>query len=171
MKSMAPDEKAVLVMLYTQNMLVRGEVIVKENVRVSIWLRTQGVPNYVHIIKPNVVMFGGSPPKVMNYSEIFVPTPQIIAFHIVPPAKEILDYDESETNRMMVPVNAVVGTFLMKAHVRISTQADLATSLDVMRAAWVSLYDADIHNPYLPQMNVRVPMLLISPAVVSFGLD
>ena len=48
MKPLAPDEKTALVMLYTNNMLVRGEIVIKESLRVSIWLRTQGVPNYIH---------------------------------------------------------------------------------------------------------------------------
>ncbi len=41
MKPLAPDEKTAMVMAYTQNMLVRGEVIAKENARMSIWLRTR----------------------------------------------------------------------------------------------------------------------------------
>ncbi|MBI3150575.1 MAG: hypothetical protein HYZ21_00430, partial [Chloroflexi bacterium] len=49
MKPLAPDEKTALVMLYTHNMLVRGEIVIKENLRVSIWLRTQGVPNFIHL--------------------------------------------------------------------------------------------------------------------------
>ena len=38
MKPLAPDEKIALVMLYTHNMLVRGEIVIKESLRVSIWL-------------------------------------------------------------------------------------------------------------------------------------
>ncbi len=57
MKPLAPDEKTALVMIYTHNMLVRGEVVTKESSRVSIWLRTQGVPNYIHLIKPQVILY------------------------------------------------------------------------------------------------------------------
>ncbi len=81
-----------------------------------------------------------------------------------------MDYDAAETNRIMQPLEMIVGTLLLKGHIRVSTQAELETSLDVMRAAWVSIYDADISNPYLPQFNLHVPMLLVNSSQVSFGL-
>ena len=170
MKPLAPDEKTALVMMYTHNMLIRGEVVVKESLRVSIWLRTQGVPNYVHLYKPQVILFGGTPPKSLSYSEMFIPTVDVIGFHIAPPEHDPLDYDTSEVNRMMQPLDMVVGSFLLKGKIRISTQTDVATNLDVSRSAWMSIYDADISNPYLPQFSVQVPMLLVNPSQVSFGL-
>jgi hypothetical protein len=170
MKPLEADEKIAMVMLYTHNMLVRGEVVTKETLRVSIWLRTQGVPNYIHLIKPQVVLFGGTPPKSLAYSEMFVPTAEVLGFHLAPPEHDPLDYDASEVNRMMQPMDVMIGSFLAKAKIRISTQTDVSTSLDVSRASWLSLYDADISNPYLPQFNVRVPMLLVNPGHVSFGM-
>jgi len=170
MRALAADEKTAMVMLYTQNMLARGEVIAKENARVSIWLRTQGVPNYIHLFKPQVISFSGTPPKALAFSEIFVPTAQVIGFHLVPPAQEPVDYDPNEANRVMQPLEVIVGTFLMKAHIRVSSHAELATSLDVMHAAWVSVYDADISNPFMPQFNMHVPMLLVNPSQVSLGM-
>jgi hypothetical protein len=170
MKTLAPDEKTALVMMYTHNMLVRGEVVTKENLRVSIWLRTQGVPNYIHLIRPQVILFGGSPPKSLAYSEIFIPTVEVLGFHLAPPEHDPLDYDATETNRMMQSVDIMVGSFLVKAKIRISTQTDIATSLDVSRASWLSIYEADISNPYLPQFSVQVPMLLVNPSHVSFGM-
>ena len=170
MKPLASDEKIALVMVYTPNMLVRGEVIVKESLRVSIWLRTQGVPRYVHILKPQIILFGGESPKTLQYSEIFVPTVKVLAFHLAPPACEPLDYEEDEANRMMQPVDLVVGTFLMKAKLRISTQTDVATNLDISSTAWMSIYEAAVSNPYLPQFSVQAPMLLVNPGGVSIGL-
>ena len=170
MQKIAPDEKSATVMTYTQNSMTRGEVITKENVRVSIWLRTQGVPNYIHIIKPQVILFGGTPPKSMAMEEIFIPTDEVIGFHLAPPAQDPPDYDETELNRVMQPVEVVMGACILNGKIRISSQTDVATSLDVMRVAWVSLYDADISSPYLPQFTMHVPMLVINPNRVSFGL-
>jgi hypothetical protein len=48
MTDLSPDEKSTLVMIYTQNMLVRGEVVTRQGVRVSTWLRTQGVASLKH---------------------------------------------------------------------------------------------------------------------------
>jgi hypothetical protein len=170
MRQLAPDEKTATVMVYTPNMLARGDVITKENTRVSIWLRTQGVPNHLHLFKPQVIMFGGVPPKTLALEEIFIPTTQVIGFHLAPPAQDPLDFDTTELNRVMQPVEVLLGSFIMKGKIRISTQTDIATSLDVMRMAWVSVYDADVANPYLPQFAMRVPMLVVNPSQVSFGL-
>jgi hypothetical protein len=170
MKPLAPDEKIATVMVYTQNMLARGDVVTKESIRVSIWLRTQGVPNYVHVHKAQVIMFGGVPPKSLALEQIFIPTPQVIGFHLAPPAQDPMDYDTTESNRMMQPIELLLGSFIMKAKIRISTQTDLTTSLDVMRVAWVSVYDADISNPYLPQFSMHVPMMLVNPNQAGFGL-
>ena len=171
MKELAPDEKIVMVMVYTNNMLVRGEVIARENARVSIWLRTQGVPNYIHLHKPQVISFLGAAPRTFSFSEMFVPTVQVVAFHLAPPAQDPLDYEAAELNRMMQPLDVLVGSFLLKGHLRVSMQTDVATSLDVMRASWMSVYDVNITNPYLPQFNVHVPMLLVNPNLVNFGLQ
>jgi hypothetical protein len=170
MRPLAADEKIALVMVYTNNMLIRGDIVIQENLRVSIWLRTQGVLNYIHLYKPQVILFGGTPPKSLSYSEIFVPTLDVIAFHLAPPEQDPLDYDASETNRMMQPMDMVLGTFLLKGRVRMAMQTELATHLDVSHTGWMSVYDADISNPYLPQFSVQVPMLLVDPSQVSFGL-
>jgi len=170
MYTLAPDEKKSLVMIYSHNSLLRGELVTKENVRVSIWLRMQSVPQYVHLLDANLLLFGGSPVKSLAYPEMYFPSGLIAGFHLAPPAFDPLDYDPNEANRMMTPIDLVLGSFIIKGQIRISSQADLGTSLEVARAAWMSVYEADISNPYLPQMPaLHVPMLLVSAAQVSFG--
>lgn len=169
MRTLAPEEKLSTIMVYTHNLFARGQIITNENVRVSIWLRTQGAPNYIHLFSPNMLLFGGTPPKSLTYSEFYVPTADVIAFHLAPPAKDPLDYDASELNRMMKPVEVLAGSFSFRANVRISTQADLATFLDVSQSAWMSVYDASVSNPYLPNFNMQVPMMLVNPSHVGFG--
>ena len=171
MYNLGPDEKTSTVMFYSHNAFVRGDVVTKENVRVSIWLRTQGVPNYIHLLKTQVLLFGGTPPKSITYNELYFPTAQIIAFHLAPPLADPLDYDPSEANRTMVDVNLLLGTFAAKGKLRISTRTDFATSIEVGRGMWLSVYDADIANPFLAQMPaIHVPMILVRPELVSFGL-
>ena len=170
MKPLASDEKLATVMVYTHHMFVRGEIVIKENLRASIWLRSQSVLNYINLLKPNVLMFTGAQPKSIAYTEMFVPTKEVIAFHIAPPAEDVLDFDTSELNRAMQFVDLLLGSFTMKGKIRISTQSDLATNLDVSHATWMSVYDADVSNMYLPQFNMRVPMLLVNPSFASFGI-
>ena len=170
MKPLESDEKLVPVMVYTPTMLVHGEYVAKESVRVSILLRTQGVPNYLHLHKAHVIVFGGTPPKTLSFTEIYVPTPSLIAFHLVPPVQDIMDYDSSEANRVMQPMDMLVGTFQFKGHVRMSAATAVDVSLEVMRISWLSVYDTQITNPYLPQFNLQVPLLVISPTLVSLAL-
>jgi hypothetical protein len=170
MRQLAPDERLVVVMAYTPNMLVRGGLIAREGVRVSIWLRTQGVPSFIHLVNSQALIFGDGAPRSVSYTEMYLPTSQVIAFHIAPPAADPLDYDPNEANRAMVPVTALIGTFIAKAKLRVSTQTDLATSLEVLHTTWVSLYDAEISNPNLAQFSIKVPMMLINADVVGIGV-
>jgi len=167
-----PDEKTAPVMLYAQNSVVRGDAVVKQNIpRVNIWLRTDGAPRYMHILKPQVIVFGGSPAKALSFSEIYFPTSEAIAFHPLPPVDEPLDFDPSEADREMDVVELLVGTFVMRGKIRISTHMEVATSLEAARLSWMSFYDVWITNPYLPQMPaLQVPMALINPSHVAFGL-
>lgn len=168
-----PDEKTTPVMLYTHDTVVRGDVVSKQTVlRMNIWLRTDGAPKYMHVLKPQVIVFGGTPVRPLTFSEIFFPTSRLIGFHTLPPTDEPLDYDPDEANRIFQEVKVMVGTFVVKGKIRISTQTELATSLEVARASWMSVYDAEIANPYLPQMPpMQVPMMLVNPEQVAFGVD
>jgi hypothetical protein len=167
-----PDEKTTPVMLYTEESVVRGEVVTKDVVhRVNIWLRSDGVPKYMHLLRAQLVVFGGGSGKTLSYPEIFFPSAELIAFHTLPPTEEPLDYDPAEANRMMVDVDVMVGTFVMKGSIRISTQTEIGVSLDVTRVSWLSLYDAVITNLHLPQMPpLNVPMVLVNPDHVAFGI-
>src|SRR5689334_9977927 len=166
-----PDEKTTPVMLYSQHNVVRGEAVIKQSViRVSIWLRTDGAPRYIHVLKPQVLMFRGSPVKALSYSEIYFPTSEIIAFHTLPPIDEPVDYDSEEANRKMEVVELLVGTFVMKGNIRISTQTEVDNTLESARVTWMSVYDVWISNPYLPQMPaLQVPMMLVNPTHIAFG--
>ncbi len=167
-----PDEKTTPVMLYTQQGVVRGDVVSKQSVlRVNIWLRTDGAPRYLHILKPQVLVFGGGPVKALSYTEVYIPISEAIAFHTLPPMDEALDYDPNEANRMMEAVELLVGTFIVKGKIRISTQTEIAASLEMARVTWMSVYDISVSNPHLPQMApLQVPMALVNPNRVVFAL-
>ena len=167
-----PDERTSPVMLYAMHSVVRGEVVVKQNVqRLNIWLRTDGAPRYIHVLKPQVLVFGGSPVKALSYTELYFPTSEVIAFHTLPPTDEPLDYDPEEADRKMEELDLLIGTFVMKGHIRISTHTEVDHTLESARVSWMSVYDTTITNPYLPQMPaLQVPMVLVNPSHVAFGL-
>jgi hypothetical protein len=170
MYTLAADEKTTLVLAYTHNMLVRGEAVTKDNVKVNVWLRTDGAPNYIHLLNAQVLVFGGGVPKSSTYTEFFLPTQDVVVFHLAPPSNEALDYAPDEKNRSMDAVNVLLGTFMLKGKIRYSSQTGLGSTLEVARTAWMSLYEVDVSNPSLPQLVMHVPMLLMRPTQVSFGV-
>lgn len=170
MYTLAPDEKTTTVMVYSPNKLIRGELVTKQNVRVSL-LPRMGMPGYNHFLQTDVLFFGGEPPKSLSYAEYFFPTERIIGFHLAPPAVEPLDYDPDEENRIMLDVNMLLGSFMVTGKIRTSTHADLVTNLEAAHMTWLSVYFAEITSPFLPQLPaIHASMVLVKPTQVSFGL-
>jgi len=158
-------------MIYGRDKLIRGEVVTKEGALVSGWLRTQGAPTYMRVLKANVISFGSGAPKVNNFAEVYFPTVECLAFHLTPPNQDPLDYEAEEKNRLMVPMTTLVGSFLFQGKLRVSALTDLPTSMEGNRQAWLSFYEISIGNPALPQMHVNVPMALLNAALVTYGLE
>jgi hypothetical protein len=172
MTNLTPDEKSTMVMIYTAHMLARGDVVTKQGIRVSTWLRTQGVPEYIHLFKPTLLHFGSGVIKTLNYAELYLPVSTIIGFHIAPPAADPPDYPAEETNRVMVPVTGLPGLFQFKGFLRISTLASLSTSIELAHSAWLSIYNVDVTTPSMSQMQpIHVPMILMNPKQVSLAIE
>lgn len=166
-----PDERIVPVMVYSLNTVARGGLTVKSTLRANIWMRTEAVPEYVHLAKAQVVTFGGPSIQPEAYREYYIPTSQVIAYHTLPPNNEPSDYDETEKNRKMEPVTTMVGTFRFNGYIRISSQISLSSNLDTMKAAFLSLYDVEISNPFLQGMGViKAPLVLMRPSYIHFGI-
>ena len=168
---LASDEKATTVLIYTQNALVRGELVTKQSARVSLWLRMQAQVNYVHVHKPQILVFGGPLTKSMINDEMYCPIPQIYGFHLAPPADEPLDYDPDEPNRAMKEVNLLLGSFSVKGKLRISTHTDFATAIEVAHTGWLSVYEAEVSPLFVQGFpTMQSPLMLVNPAFVSFGV-
>ena len=165
------DEKVTTVMLYTENQLVWGEVITKGAVRVSTWLRTPSLPQFFYIHDANLLRFGvGNGPKPQSYASLHLPSSQIIAFHIRPPAQDPLDYDPKEPMRKMEPVTVLVGWFRFDGFLRMSTHTDLEHYLDVAKELFTSLYDVTISQSSSQSAGVmRVPYVLIRNANAMYS--
>jgi len=169
MREINENEKITPVMVYTEDALYHGKIITKKIVRTNIFLRTEGAPTYLHLHEAQMIR-PGSTIKTKKFNELFVPVNAIICFHTAPDTEIQLDYDDYEENRRMVPITVVLGSFILNSTIRISTQTELSASLEVSRMVWLSLYDASISNPFLPQMNVQIPMLILRPEKATFGL-
>lgn len=165
-------ERVSSFMCYTRHSLIWGEVVIRNAVRVSTWLRTNVAPDVICIYRAKVLMIAANTtPKPSLFSEIHVTNPEILAYHLLPPESEPLDYDPSEPNRVMDPVTALAGTFRIDAKMRMSTRSTLKKYLDITREVFTPLYDAEISNTLMPALGVmKVPMLLVRQSTAAFAM-
>ncbi|PKN94869.1 MAG: hypothetical protein CVU44_03430 [Chloroflexi bacterium HGW-Chloroflexi-6] len=170
MYTLQSDEKLTSIMVYSKDRFIRGEVVTKDSIMVSRWLRTQGAPTYLHILKASVLTLSAGPARVNNFEEVYFPTAECLVFHLTPPKSDPLDYDADEQNRLMQPLTLLAGSFVVQGKLRVSAMTDFATSLEGNRLTWLSFYEISISNPALPQMRVDVPMALINAAHITYGM-
>jgi hypothetical protein len=168
--TLADDEKATPVMVYTLTNLSWGEVITKSQVRVNTYLRTLN-PDYVSLYDARSLAVGAGTSQPIVLSEVHIRTPQVIALHLLPNAPaEPADYDPAETNRKMEPVTALVGPFRFDASMRISNLLTLAKHVEITTDTYITLYDAAASCPLIPGMGaVRAPLVLVRRDAASFA--
>lgn len=168
---LSDEEKVTQVMLYTISALFTGDVVTKKLIRVSTWLRTPMVPQYIAVYSAHMIdISSGSSARQMHFDELFVPFSQVISFHIRPPASDPIDYEPNEPMRKMEPVTALVGPFRFDGYVRMSSQTDLGRYLDVNKEVFTSLYDIEVTPLSLQAMKpFHVPFTLLRRDLVPFS--
>jgi hypothetical protein len=155
------EEKATPIMVYTLHYMTRGEVISKEMVRVSTWLRTPTAPPYICLYDSQVLFASGSA-LTLPYKELHIPANEVLAYHMIPPQQDPLDYDEKEPNRKMEAVSALVGPYRFDGHLRMAVTSSIRKYLEVMSEKYTSFYDVIISQPQRPNMKaLHVPFLLL----------
>lgn len=156
-------DKAATVMVYTQTLLAWGDVILKESIRPSTWLRTQAIPHFARLYDVQVLKISQNCSlKPVSYNDLFVPSCQIIAYHLKPPTSDPLDYEPNEPHRKMEPLTALVGSFRFDGCLRMSQQSDIDRTLDVVKEAFIGLYDLTISLPDAPGFGqIHTPFALV----------
>jgi hypothetical protein len=171
MFQLAADEKATTVMVYSRNKLVHGDLVTRKTVKVSALPRMQAFANYLHILNSQIWLFGGGEPCVVKYPEYFFPMDRMIGLHIAPPNSDVPDFTAGLANRTMQDISMILGVFVVKGQIRVSTQVPLAGNLELAYKNWLSVYEADVSCPFLAKMPViHVPLILVKPAEASFGI-
>ncbi len=166
-----PDEKAVPIMVYTINWLCWGEFVTKQHIRVSTVLRTNAAPEILTLRNAKTIFPAlNSKPNPISTPAIHIPIDQILAYHLIPPNQEPLDYDPSEPNRRMDLVTVLTGKFRMDAKMRFASISNLGKYLDRTREVFTSLYDAEITCPIMPSLGaVKVSLVLVRQATSFFS--
>ncbi len=80
MYTLGPEEKATPVMAYTQSSLIRGEVGTRQNVRVNIWLRMDGAPDFIRAYNTNVINLAGRQARSATYTDLLQPPAPCLVF-------------------------------------------------------------------------------------------
>jgi hypothetical protein len=165
------DDKITRVMAYLQNSVVWGELTTKKAIRISTWLRTPMAPQYLNLHSAQVLSLdGNSTGRPRAFKQMLVPVSLIQGFHIMPPERDPVDYDEQEQNRIMQPVTALAGPFHFVGNIRISVHTDIEHFLDTSKEAFVSMYDVEISQSAQPAAGVvRVPMAIVRRERVIFA--
>lgn len=166
-----PDDKVTPMMVYTNTSMARGEFVSKEVVRVGTWLRTVSGIAYISLYRAQTMTSTGATPQVASFSELHIPINQLVAYHILPPASEPLDYDPTEPHRKMEPLVLNFGQFRVLGKLRIGETSNLTIHLKTSREAYMSIYDVEVSNPSVPNMApIKAPMMLLQPNLVTFAI-
>ncbi len=160
--TLTEDDKAASIMLYTANALIWGEVVVKQAIRVSTWLRTNVAPDKIVLYGAKLLLTTTAAAQPSGYREMIVPASAIGAYHLIPPASDPVDYDPTEPNRIMVPVSVLIGSSRINGKMRMTQQSNVQKYLDVTHESFTSIYDAEITNVLLPSLGkLKVPYVQV----------
>ncbi len=165
---LAEDEKITMVMIYLDQGIVWGNVLTKSQIRVSTWLRTSAAPDFITIYQANFLLtYGGTAQKPILYPVMHIPTPKALAFHIMPPNADPVDYDPTEPNRRLEKAGLILGGFIFEGFIRLSSISNLNSYIDVTREEFTTLYDLTITCRPIPSLGtMKVPYALIRQSAV-----
>jgi hypothetical protein len=166
----AADEKSTSVFIYTETYILWGELVTKDRIRVSTWLRTNVAPEVICIYNAMLLYPESVAPKPITFPEIHLATTKVSAFHLMPPATDPIDYDPNEANRKMEPITALVGSFRMDGSMRVALSSSLKKYLEISRELFTPIYDVTVSHPSLTQMNLpKVSYVLVRQATTTFA--
>jgi len=165
-----PGDKATPVTAYLAQGVIRGELVCREVIRVSSWLRTPGLPEYAAMYDLTWTRgVGTGEPQVLELAEIHVPIAQIMALHLTPPGQDPVEYDANEQNRKLEPIAAICGPFRFDGLLRLPGHLTVAKQMALLREPFLMLYEVTVTSALDPNSTVKVPMLLLRPSACVFA--
>ncbi len=141
-------------MIYTTQGLVWGTLPHSSGIQPSRILLGVTIPEYMALneaqamfMEPNFIT------KAIKHPRLLVPSSTILGYHLMPPLKDTLDYDPTEPNRKMEPITLYMNALKVSGSIRMSEITDAKTTLEVMKADFLSLYDVEIRHITNTQMS------------------
>jgi hypothetical protein len=165
-----PGDKATDITAYTAQSWIRGDLVTREAIRVSTWLRTPGLPEYATMYNARVLRaVGFGDPQFIELEEFHTPVTPIIALHMTPPNEDSIEHDPSEQNRRMVPLTAIAGPFRFDGSLRMPQHLTLAKQMILLRDPFLSLYDVKVVSLFEPDKETKVSMVVLRPQAFAFA--
>jgi hypothetical protein len=157
------NDRVIEAMVYTSHGIIWGEVLVKQAIRSSIWLKLNSAPDHMCFYNARMIYtVAGGPPKPVSYPELHIPVPQIAAYHLIPPAVDLPEIDAKEVNIRMEPVTVLSGTARIDGFLRLTGRINIGNFMDITKEVYSSVFDADISHPVMPGLRpLHVPHLLV----------
>ncbi len=154
--TLGPDEKATQVMIGMSDVLVWGNLVTKETVRMSVFLNTlaeEFVP--LHDVK---VLFLAPSQQVtpMARASLYVKLEEIVLFFAMNDQEPLPE--ETET-RQYVPIEAIAGSYQLEGKILKPPMSTLQNMLLVSRAMYLPIYEATIRHvakPWLGTLTARL---------------
>lgn len=145
--TVGPEEKATQVMVGTPDMLLWGDLITKQAVRMSIYLNTLAedfIP--LHRVK---VLFMAPTQQVAPVEKrtLFVKQEEILLFLTMHDTEPLPD--ETET-RKYEPIEILVGSYQVEGKLLKSPFSTLENMLMVTRATYLPIYEATVRHVAKP---------------------
>ena len=148
------DEVTTAVMVYTSQGILWGNLTHHNMVMPSRILTGVPPPEFLALADAQAMFLEHNfLAKPIKHHQLMIPARTILGFHLMPPAKDQLDYDPTEPNRIMSPVTLYMGALVIKGNLRIAAIATVKTSVEVLKADFLTVYDIEISHPSTPKMS------------------
>ena len=169
--TLQPGEITTSMMFYTEESIIWGDIVHHESILASRILTGVTVPEYITLHNGQILFaqlnYMGKPIK---QNAIHIPTNKINAFHLTPPQKDQLDYDPTEPNRLMAPIEILLPPFKIQANMRISEVTTVESNLKVLKSNFITFYDAETVHANNPNMKaIKTNLILVRPRAALFA--
>lgn len=141
--TLAPDEKATLVMVGTPDFLVWGDLVTKEQIRISAFLNTLA-EDFVPLRDVKILFLAPThqtPPAERPL--LFVKQEEILVFFVMNDTEPLPE--ETETRRYE-PIEIITGSFQVEGKLLKAPISTLLNTLLVSKSTYIDIYEATVRH-------------------------